>query len=198
MPADGSGHARRVSAGEVRVGNSPAWLPSGDGLLYGSLLDDIWLASIDPGKAPVQVTNTPARERSPAVSPDGRFLAYASSESGTQEVYVQPFPSGSGKWVVSNKGGNRPKWSSKGDELFFFRDFALMSVRFEPGPSFRVTRVEKLFDSQLRVWEVAGYEPMPGGQSFLSVGFGSASRGGVVVTENWLQEFRRKHPSVSP
>ena len=62
---------------------------------------------------------TPTNERSPALSPDGRWLAYSSDESGTYQIYVRAFPDKSGKWQISNSGGIYPMWSRNGHELFF-------------------------------------------------------------------------------
>ncbi len=68
----------------------------------------------------VPLVASPAVELFPALSPDGRWLAYASNESGTFEVYVRPFPeTASAKWQVSTAGGNEPAWSSTGRELFY-------------------------------------------------------------------------------
>jgi hypothetical protein len=56
----------------------------------------------------------------PSFSPDGKWLAYANDETGRREVYIQPFPSGAGRWQVSTAGGGRPNWRKDGKELFFF------------------------------------------------------------------------------
>ena len=75
-----------------------------------------------PGK-PELFLRTPFDETEPAFSPDGRWIAYASNESGRYEVYVRPFPggapSGSGKWQISTGGGFHPIWSRDGRELFY-------------------------------------------------------------------------------
>jgi Tol biopolymer transport system component len=62
---------------------------------------------------------TPSSNPFPALSPDGRWLAYASAESGIYEVYVQPFPNKGTKWMISNNGGTMPVWSRNGHELFY-------------------------------------------------------------------------------
>jgi serine/threonine-protein kinase len=87
---------------------------------------DIWIlpftrdanAQWKPGK-PFVFLNTSATEAEPAFSPDGRWVAYESSETGVAEVYVRPFPGPGGKWQVSNGGGSFPVWSKNGRELFY-------------------------------------------------------------------------------
>jgi Tol biopolymer transport system component len=71
-----------------------------------------------PG-TPKVFLNTPFNENNPAFSPDGHWIAYASNESGRNEVYVRPFPSGEGKWMISNGGGGHPRWARNGKELFY-------------------------------------------------------------------------------
>jgi Tol biopolymer transport system component len=86
---------------------------------------DIWTLSLEgsdkPGWKPGQpqvFLNSPFRETEPAFSPDGRWLAYSSDDTGTTEVYVRPFPGPGGKWQISNGGGVCPIWSKNGKELF--------------------------------------------------------------------------------
>ena len=71
------------------------------------------------------------READPAISPDGRWLAYTSNESGRQEVYVRPYPSGAGRWQVSDNGGGFPRWTRNGRELFYRVDDGLMAASIE-------------------------------------------------------------------
>jgi serine/threonine-protein kinase len=71
-----------------------------------------------PGK-PELFLRTPANERDPAFSPDGRWIAYVSTESGIGELYVRPFPGPGGKWQISNGGAKYPKWSRSGSALYY-------------------------------------------------------------------------------
>ena len=98
--------------------------------------------------AAVPLVATDFQEWAPALSPDGRWLAYTSDESGQQEVYVRPFPDVSaGRWLVSNGGGITPLWAHSGRELFFLaRDGLLVAAQVETTPSFRVTETERLFE----------------------------------------------------
>ena len=74
--------------------------------------NDIWIAPVDGSREPVAVVDSPGADELPRLSRDGSLLAYTSNETGRFEVYVRPFPSGTGRWQVSNDGGNYPRWSS--------------------------------------------------------------------------------------
>lgn len=75
----------------------------------------------------------PADELAPALSPDGKWLAYVSNESGRPEIFLTAFPSGQGKWQPSQEGGNAPRWSRDGKQLFYVKDDHLMAVAFQDG-----------------------------------------------------------------
>jgi serine/threonine protein kinase/Tol biopolymer transport system component len=98
------------------------WNKNGYLLYYeidSTMRDDLWAVPVDGNRKPVEVLRTPARERNGVFSPDGKWIAYASDESGREEVYIQPFPATGFKWAVSNQGGNRPKWRGDQKELFY-------------------------------------------------------------------------------
>jgi serine/threonine-protein kinase len=96
---------------------------------------------------PVVLVASPFTELHPAVSPDGRWLAYTSNESGNNEVYVRPFPNtNDGRWQVSTAGGRAPRWSRDGKELFFVdRSFQLVSALVTTSPAFAVGTIRPLF-----------------------------------------------------
>jgi serine/threonine-protein kinase len=103
---------------------------------------------------------TPFGDAYPDLSPDGRWLAYASNESGAWAVYVRPFPSGNGKWQVSDAGGANPRWSGDGRRLFWRTDDGIMVADVEAaGGSFRSGKVRQLFSG-----------PFQGGPGGLSIG----------------------------
>jgi Tol biopolymer transport system component len=84
-------------------------------------------------KTMTPVVAGPADELAPALSPDGKWLAYVSTESGRPEVYLTAFPSGAGKWQPAQEGGNAPHWSRDGKQLFYAKDDRLMAVDFHDG-----------------------------------------------------------------
>ena len=138
--ADGSGTVQRVTSGPERqilygwgsqgnvgeAGNDSATL------VYGELNTDtgwdiktmVWGQPDTAGF----LLQTPAHESDAALSPDGRWLAYTSDESGRDEIYVQPFPAMDGKWQVSRNGGTWPIWAPDGGELFFREGPAMIAV----------------------------------------------------------------------
>lgn len=109
---------------------------------------DLWVADATGRTAPVRFTSSEAHEVQPQFSPDGRWIAYASNESGRFEVYVRPFPGPGGKWQVSNRGGSEPMWRGDGREIFYTSPGReLMSVTVDEGDVFEATVPKKLFDA---------------------------------------------------
>ena len=110
---------------------------------------DVWvLPAPGSGEAkPQPVVQTEANENAGTLSPDGRWLAYASDESGRYEVYVQSFPGGGGKRQVSTGGGNNPRWRRDGRELFYYAgDGKLMVAPAPRGESFETGAAVSLFE----------------------------------------------------
>ena len=110
------------------------WSRDGRFLLYGfdegKSSNDLWVLPMDqPNAKPFQYTHRNTTIRQAHFSPNGRFVAYTSDESGRYEIIVQPFPDASkGKWVISQAGGVEPQWSKDGRELFFFSGQRMMAV----------------------------------------------------------------------
>jgi serine/threonine protein kinase len=102
-------------------------------------------------RRPVIVANTPFDEREGQLSPDGRWVAYATNESGRFEIVVQPFPEPTGKWQVSTGGGQEPRWRADGRELFFIApDRKLMAASIAPaGSSFQANTPVTLFATRI-------------------------------------------------
>jgi serine/threonine-protein kinase len=137
-------------------------------------------------------------EDEPALSPDGRWLAYSSNESGRYEVYVRPFPAvDQGRWQVSREGGTEPRWSHSGRELFFRSAHDdLMVAAVVPGTSFVTREVRTLFSvaAFIRGAQHAYYAVAADDRRFLFVrslgGTEAAGPAYVTIVDNWLAELR--------
>lgn len=104
-----------------------SWSPDGKVLVY-SENGNILSVPLEGDRKPHDVVATQAAELFPQVSPDGKWLAYQSNETGRAEIYVRPFPDGPGKWQVSTEGGSWPRWRGDGKELFFAQAPNTMAV----------------------------------------------------------------------
>ena len=128
-------------------------------------------------------------------SPDGRYVAYMSSESGQTEVYVQPFPEGGRKVTVSSNGGRKVHWSRDGKELFYVEGQTLVAVEVSSGSSFSVGEATRLFEHPgFLMPSNDSYDISTDGQRFIlaqSVGEGpDAPEPSIRVVMNWFAEFR--------
>jgi serine/threonine protein kinase len=180
------------------------WSRDGRFLIYTSTdpktQADIWYLP-DPGKPgskPVKFLATDASESQGQLSPDGRWLAYFSNQSGgLGDVFIRPFPSGSGEWKVSVNGGREPRWSRDGKELFYLERFipksVLMAVAIHPDASsgLQLGTPDKLFEFQNSIGytqqlNLFSYSPHPDGRRFLVMVDANAETAPVIsVITNW-------------
>jgi Tol biopolymer transport system component len=136
----------------------------------------------------------------PRISPDGRYVAYVSNESGRGEVYVQPFPEGGRKVTVSSNGGAKVRWSPDGKELFYIEGETLVAVSVSTEGDFSADEATRLFEHpSLRLGELgnfAHYDVSADGQRFIlpePAGEGAdAPEPSIHVVENWFEEFRAR------
>src|SRR5262249_38880512 len=130
---------------------------------------------------------TPSNENHGVLSPDGRWLAYDSDESGRPEVYVRPFPALTPKWPISADGGEDPIWSRDGRTLYYRGEKQIEAVGLEPSPELRVSRPRKLFAPQdLLAWDVLA------GDRFLLVrGVPGAATPQLNVILDWTADLPR-------
>ncbi len=210
QPADGSGPPEPLtahSAGHViprDISRDGRWL------FYTPMLDprDIWMvATTDPPSAGTPLLTGPANEDNPALSPDGRWLAYESDESGREEIYVRPFPDvEAARWQVSAEGGTRPRWRQDGSELFYFVPHgpeagAVMAVTVEPGSRLQAAAPRRLFEgSYVGLPARQSFDVSSDGQRFLMIRKVAgtalpAQRPRVVVVQNWFTELEQLVPS---
>ena len=158
-------------------------------------------AGLRAGK-PEVFLQTPADERHPAFSPDGRWMAYTSNESGTFQVYVRAFPDKGGKWQISNSGGGYPVWSRNGHELFFGTlDNRIMVAAYTvKGDSFVADKPRMWSEKQLGgTWYVKNFDLAPDGKRIAALmpvetAEAQQSQNHVIFLENFFDELRRKVP----
>jgi len=169
------------------------WSPDGKTILLDMLSAkgsyDLWRYSL-ADKTMVPFLAEPHAEADARFSPDGRWVAYYSSESGRAEVYVRPFPSGSGKWQVSRNGGQTPRWRADGKELFFAQPGGtLMAAPVSTsGSGFEVGTPATLFRAETIESSGGLYDAAPDGSRFLCLLRAQGSKNqaaSISFVQNW-------------
>ncbi len=139
-------------------------------------------------------SETPADEKTPRLSPDGRYLVYVSNETGSYEVYVQPFPEADRKWTVSTNGGTQPRWSRDGRELFYVEEDSLMAVPVSTDSTFSARAAVRLFaHPTLRGDSAASYDVAGDSRIVMIEDVESedeAPQASIRIVQNWYEEFR--------
>ncbi len=121
---------------------------------------------IEGDREPIPLLVTEFNESWPRVSPDGRWLAYRSDESGRDEVYVTTFPAPAGKWQISVDGGIAPQWTKNGTEIVYLQNDSLIAVAVKQvGDTLEIGSATKLFDVDLR--GIAHWDVTADGERFL-------------------------------
>jgi serine/threonine protein kinase len=178
------------------------WSPDGAHFLYLSFEGDLLVLPLSGQLNPEPFSKTRFLEIGGQFSPNGRWIAYASTESGTLEVYVQPFPPTGEKWQVSNDGGSEARWRGDGMELFYMTlDEKLMSVQVKTdGRTFEAATPKPLFQTRT-VGPFGGgvrfhYDVTADGQRFLVSTFkGEYQPPTVTVVLNWFENLKRRAPT---
>jgi Tol biopolymer transport system component len=145
----------------------------------------------------VPLVTSPAADLFPALSPDARWLAYGSDESGTMEIYVRPFPETStAKWQVSTNGGTQPVWSKSGRQLYYIDGKNnLVSADIRPGATFAVGEQRALFSFSpfLRLGPIPSFDVSADDRRFVVVREGEATQQSeLIVAEHWLEGLKGK------
>jgi Tol biopolymer transport system component len=192
----------------ARVGT---WTPGGEELIYAlqdELQHDLWALPVMTGGPPRQLTRTPASEMAPQLSPDGRWLAYVSDETGSSQIYVRRYPDGE-RMVVSTGTARGPAWSRNGRELYYMGETPDgLSMHAVPvitdATSIRVGTPHPLF--RLRVPGPSGvmqqysygatnigasYDVLPDGRFLMVRGFDPQGMRELVVVQNFFDDARR-------
>jgi hypothetical protein len=155
---------------------------------------DIWLVPLQNEKKARAFVRRPSRQWEPNISPDGRWLAYVSDETGHFEVYVTSFPSGEGKWQISTEGGTEIAWGPKGSELFWISGEKFMAVPIEDKIPFVAGKPRSLFSWNIHAYGAQrDYDVAPDGQRFLMLKPSEAESvpAQLNVVTNWFEELRK-------
>ena len=192
---DGSGQPESLLARPSPVFESTP-LPDGHALVFRETHPqtsrDIWFASLDSLEAARPLLVTPFDERNPAVSPDGRWLAYASNETGALEVYVRGLAEGSGRTRISTRGGAEPRWARSGRELFFRTADSVYVAAVVPGTGFRAESPRALFGGRFATGNPTNWDVSPDGRRFVMVRAPDVAAEGTPVSLvlNWFDQLR--------
>ena len=182
--------------------------PDGTILLYQPTMApaDVWMVPVkNPPIAGTPLLNSDANESNATVSPNGRWMAYQSDESGQPEIYVRPFPQVStGRWQISTGGGTRPRWSRDGRELFYYvvgteLRGAMMAVSIASTPNFTAATPRMLFQGPYPAPNTGRglYDVSRDGQAFLMIknmAVEGTSRK-IILVQNWFEELKRLVPT---
>jgi len=191
--ADGTGEARAL----VEYARNPSFSPDGETIIYERAArdtsNDIWFRSADGEGEETLYLQTKADEWGPRISPDGRYVAYVSDESGREEVYLKRFPSGDGKWQASVNGGTWPVWSRDGGELIYRWQDTMMAVSVKTEPSLTLGTPEELFSvdrTRVRL-RPRRFDVAPDRQRLMAVQSleDDSDQASIQVILNWSAEF---------
>ena len=201
-PADGSGPEETLIGSQNFVQVPMSWSPDGKFFAYASTDSAVavgnrtWIVSLEGKREPKEFVKTGSLRGAARFSPDGRWITYASNESGRSEVYVEPFPGPGGKWQISTEGGNWPVWAHNGRELFYLNGSKIMSVGVTLQPGFTASTPRVLTDAPVQTSSFYGgngeFDVSPDGQHFLFIKTReqNAFPGEVRVVLNWGEGWR--------
>jgi eukaryotic-like serine/threonine-protein kinase len=158
---------------------------------------DIWSLRLDGDRKPQPLLQAPFREVFAAISPDGRWLAYVTDASGRYEVYVAPANGTGDRRQVSTDGGEEPRWSARGDELFYPNGQKWMAVGVAAGTTFTAGRPQMLFEGPFPNIPGYSYDVSADGRRFLMVK--EATTGNpreIRIVLNWFEYLRQRLASA--
>ncbi len=198
--SSGSGSEQVVYASD-RSKYPTDWSPDGRSILYRGFDSDsnfeLWTVPVAGDPKPIPFLKAAFGVDQGQFSPDGRWVAYASNESGRWEIYVTSFPEPGGNWKVSSSGGSEPRWRRDGRELYYLApDGKLMSVDVTAGPTFVAGTARPLFQTRRREHiasaDLFSYDVSADGQRFLvNTDVGEVASIPLTIVLNWTAELKK-------
>jgi eukaryotic-like serine/threonine-protein kinase len=202
--ADGSASEERLTTSE-HPQLPCSWSPDGEMLAFEEIHprtgSDLWILPLKGERKPRPFLQTQSDEEDAAFSPDGRWLAYASNESGRYEIYIQPLSGPGGKRQISTEGGTAPLWARNWRELFYLNGDKMMAVEITIHPTFTVGKRRLLFEGRYqKVGPRANYDVTPDGQRFVMVQARERelAPAQLNVVTNWFEDLKRRVGSAKP
>jgi serine/threonine protein kinase/Tol biopolymer transport system component len=202
VSADGSGTPSELLSGPHAQWPTD-WAPGDRSLAFyvnaPATSRDLWTLTPGPSTTPALFLSTPFQERAARFSPDGRWLAYVSNESGRDEVYVRPYPGPGDPGLISASGGTEPVWSRSGEEVFYRLNGEVWVRPFAPAAGRPSGEARRLFTNDSLVLELGGiggnasYDVHPDGQRLIMLS-GTPTPTTVRIVQNWFEELRRLVP----
>jgi serine/threonine-protein kinase len=197
VPADGSAEPERLFKDDHR-GGVASFSPDGHLVTFNRRAPDtgmdLWVRPLNGTPAPHPFLRTRSTEVGAKFSPDGRWIAYVSDESGQYEGYVRPYPGPGGKWQVSTQGGGEIIWSRDGNELFYRNGNKWMTVAVTLEREFKAETPRGLFEGPYVDVGGVSFDVAPDGRRFLLLE--PAEQAGPVthlnVVLNWFEEVKQK------
>jgi serine/threonine-protein kinase len=197
--ADGTGKQEQLCSMD-NAQFPTCWSPDGRTLLFTDehpdTKFDMWMLFMEGGREQQSLLVTEFNETAGVFSPDGRWIAYQSDESGRYEIYVVPFRGSGPKHHISVDGGTQPVWAPDGRELFYRRGDRMMVVSVQSSPEFTAKQPELLFEGRYMTARIgAGYDITPDGRRFMMI-MGSETESGTLtelkLILNWSEEIKRR------
>jgi serine/threonine protein kinase/Tol biopolymer transport system component len=191
--ASGAGNEELLSDAVRLISDGIDWSRDGKNVLYRGEVGNLWVLPLSGDAKPYPLLQSEFSENKGHFSPDGRYFAYVSNESGTPEVYVQSFPPAGGKWQISTGGGSQPHWRRDGKELFYVSpDRKLMAVSIKLDGGFSSGSPAALFQTEISFFNNADrYDVTADGQRFLiNSESEGASRPQFDVILNWTSTLK--------
>jgi len=194
---DGSGSEERLTSGPSDDSRPRTFSPDGRLVVFEKTLNgvpEIWAVPLEKGSSARPLLQGPFHHIGGWLSPDGRWLAYSSNESGSREIYVTAFPGPGGKWQISTDGGTSARWSPDGREIFYAKDKKVMRVAITTSPDFSASRPELLFEGDYEDWDVSR-----DGKSFLMLKDETAESAPkhLNLVLNWFEELKARAPRAA-
>jgi Tol biopolymer transport system component len=198
--SSGAGSEEPILQSE-RTKNPVDWSPDGRFILYRAVDEktnlELWVMPVGGDRKPIPFIKTTFGVNHGQFSPDGRWVAYSSNESGKWEIFVAAFPGPGGSWKVSSAGGSEPRWRRDGKELFYLApDGSLMAVEVKEGPTFEAGAAKPLFQTRRREHvsssDMFSYDVSADGQRFLvNADIGEVTSLPLMVVLNWTAALKR-------